>query len=107
VTPTELEAYDAMMKDRDKWKSLYFTMRELSGNATEIAERGERENARLRESMQEAWKIINAMAGQEYWQRAEEWLEKHAWAKPKDMSNTSARDYRHQPEASVENKSNL
>jgi hypothetical protein len=37
----ELEDYDEMMKDRDKWKSLYFTMRELSGNATEIAERWE------------------------------------------------------------------
>jgi hypothetical protein len=81
VTPAELEAYDAMMKDRDKWKSLYFTMRELSGNATEIAEREERENARLQESMQEAWKIVNAMAGQEYWQRAEEWLaENHEYA---------------------------
>jgi hypothetical protein len=36
--------------------------------------------------MVEAWKLVNAMAGQEYWDRAEAWLEKHAWAKPKDMS---------------------
>jgi transcription elongation factor Elf1 len=35
--------------------------------------------------MVEAWKLVNAMAGQEHWQRAEDWLEKHAWAKPKDM----------------------
>jgi hypothetical protein len=49
MTTTELEAYDAMMKDRDHWKSLYFTMRELSDNATDIAERREQENARLRE----------------------------------------------------------
>jgi SMC interacting uncharacterized protein involved in chromosome segregation len=34
----------------------------------------ERENARLREHMTEAWKLVNAMAGQEYWQRAENWL---------------------------------
>jgi hypothetical protein len=46
----------------------------------------ERENASLKEHMTEAWKLVNAMAGQEYWQRAEEWLEKHAWAKPKDMN---------------------
>jgi hypothetical protein len=35
--------------------------------------------------MTEAWKLVNAMAGQEYWDRAEAWLEKHAWAKPKDI----------------------
>jgi hypothetical protein len=90
VTPAELEAYDAMMKDRDKWKSLYFTMRELSGNATEVAERGERENARLRESMQEAWKIVNAMAGQEYWQRAEEWLAENIEHAPREIISANA-----------------
>jgi hypothetical protein len=52
MTPNELEAYDAMMKDRDRWKSLYFTMRELSDNATEIAERREQENTELREAAQ-------------------------------------------------------
>jgi hypothetical protein len=59
VTPAELESYDAMMKDRDHWKSLYFTMRELSDNATDIAERREQENARLRELVKRACKIID------------------------------------------------
>jgi hypothetical protein len=43
------------------------------------------ENVKLRESMQEAWKLVNAMAGQEYWQRAEDWLAANSWAKPSDM----------------------
>lgn len=40
----------------------------------------------LRESMTEAWKLVNAMAGQEYWQRAEDWLAEHKEFAP----NTSA-----------------
>jgi hypothetical protein len=48
MTPSELKAYDAMMEERDIWKSLYFTMCKLSSNATEIAERREYENAKLR-----------------------------------------------------------
>jgi hypothetical protein len=49
MTTNELEAYDAMIKDRDKWKSLYFTTLDLQCNATEIAERREQENEKLRE----------------------------------------------------------
>jgi hypothetical protein len=47
--------------------------------------------------MTEAWKLVNAMAGQEYWQRAEEWLEKHAWAKPKDMKSHCSHDFDNLP----------
>lgn len=36
----------------------------------------------LRASMQEAWRLVNAMAGQEHWNRAEEWLSENSWAKP-------------------------
>ncbi len=32
---------------------------------------------RLRASMLEAWKLVNAMAGQEYWDRAKKWLEEN------------------------------
>ena len=42
--------------------------------------RAEREE--LKADIQEAWKIVNALAGQEYWDRAEEWLTMHEWAKP-------------------------
>jgi hypothetical protein len=63
MTTIELEAYDAMMKDRDKWKSLYFTMRELSDNATEIAERRERERdeaRRIAEAYRDVWEMCAA-----------------------------------------------
>jgi hypothetical protein len=63
MTPTELEAYDAMMKDRDHWKSLYFTMLELSCNATDIAERREQENARLRKVAQHCRLFISDRKG--------------------------------------------
>jgi hypothetical protein len=59
----------------------------LAASEREIKERGvdiqelttalqivRQDNARLRESMAEAWKLVNAMAGQEYWQRAEDWI---------------------------------
>jgi hypothetical protein len=32
--------------------------------------------------MAEAWKIVNAMAGQDFWDRAEEWLLKHEEYRP-------------------------
>jgi hypothetical protein len=41
---------------------------------TEWAQELERENASLKSHMTEAWKLVNAMAGQEYWDRAEDWL---------------------------------
>ncbi len=37
---------------------------------------------RLEDAMQEAWRLVNAMAGQEHWDRAERWLDEHEWAKP-------------------------
>lgn len=37
----------------------------------------EAERDELREQMREAWKLVDAMAGQEYWDRAEEWLAKN------------------------------
>ena len=48
MTDDEIYAYDAMKRDRDHWQSMYFTILDLQCNATEIAERRERENARLR-----------------------------------------------------------
>jgi transcription elongation factor Elf1 len=35
--------------------------------------------------MAEAWKIVNAMAGQEYWQRAEEWLAENHEHAPREI----------------------
>ena len=37
---------------------------------------------RLEAEMQEAWKLVNAMAGQEPWDRAEEWLAKNEKYRP-------------------------
>lgn len=36
----------------------------------------------LEEKMREAWRLVNAMAGQEYWARAEEWLKENEEFRP-------------------------
>jgi hypothetical protein len=64
----------------------------------------EKENAMLRESMREAWKIVNAMAGQEHWQRAEEWLAENIEHAPREIISANVRDHRCSPEASATNK---
>jgi hypothetical protein len=43
------------------------------------------ENEILKAKMTEAWKLVNAMAGQEYWQRAEDWLEENIEYAPKQI----------------------
>ncbi len=45
----------------------------------------EKENTAMREKMTEAWKLVNAMAGQEYWDRAETWLAENSEFKPADF----------------------
>jgi len=67
----------------------------------------ERENARLREHMTEAWKLVNAMAGQEYWQRAEDWLAENIEYAPREIISANVTHHPRQPEASVENTQNL
>jgi len=42
----------------------------------------------FRERMQEAWKLVNAMAGQEPWQRAEDWLEQNKEFSPLELVQT-------------------
>jgi hypothetical protein len=43
---------------------------------------------KFRERMQEAWKLVNAMAGQEPWQRAEDWLEQNKEFAPLELVRT-------------------
>ena len=50
-----------------------------------------KKNTRLQESMQEAWKIVNAMAGQEYWQRAEDWLAENHEHAPREIISANRR----------------
>jgi hypothetical protein len=61
----------------------------------------ERENARLREHMTEAWELVNAMAGQEYWQRAADWLAENRRFAPEGIvsDNDEMRDRHPQPDA--------
>lgn len=41
-----------------------------------------RETTALRSKMTEAWKLVHAMSGQEYWDRAEQWLDESKEFKP-------------------------
>jgi hypothetical protein len=75
--------------------------------SAKLIEELERENARLREHMTEAWKLVNAMAGQEYWQRAEDWLAENRQFAPEgiilsnvasDLSSTGGGGGKPQPE---------
>jgi hypothetical protein len=40
--------------------------------------------------MREAWKLVHAMAGQEYWQRAEDWLEENREHAPRETVSANA-----------------
>lgn len=50
--------------------------------ANYAADKAERERDDLRAAMSEAWSLVNAMAGQEYWDRAEEWLKANEQFRP-------------------------
>jgi hypothetical protein len=70
---------------REAQAKLRWFMQNQNQIAMDVIKPVEEENARLREHMTEAWKLVNAMAGQEYWDRAEDWLAENSWAKPSDM----------------------
>jgi uncharacterized OB-fold protein len=52
----------------------------------------ELENVELKEKMTEAWKLVNAMAGQEYWQRAEDWLAENIKFAPQEIISANQGD---------------
>jgi hypothetical protein len=66
--------------------------------SADFARELERENARLKAHMTEAWKLIYAMAGQEYWQRAEDWLAENREYAPKEIISANDPHHPHQPE---------
>jgi hypothetical protein len=55
------------------------------------------ELCQLRAGMQEAWKLVNAMAGQDYWQRAEDWLAENREYAPREIISANPSDHRHPP----------
>jgi hypothetical protein len=79
---TTYQMIEAIEEANRTWQPLSLPVR--NGIAKRLDEL-ERENASLKSHMTEAWKLVNAMAGQEYWQRAEDWLTANSWAKPSDM----------------------
>jgi hypothetical protein len=44
-------------------------------------------NKDLEDSLVEAWKLVNAMAGQDYWERAEEWLKENERFCPEEIKS--------------------
>ena len=92
MTDQELEAYDAMMKDRDHWKSrfkkldkeLMCELRDPNGTIWEHAKK-------LQDELIEAWTIINKLNmgvlldRGEYWPRATFWLRKNQRYAPKGI----------------------
>ena len=53
----------------------------------ELLNNSVREICQLREDMRESWKLVNAMAGQEYGDRAERWLAENDEYKPSEVPN--------------------
>ena len=91
MTDQELEAYDAMMKDRDHWKSrfkkldkeLMCELRDPNGTIWEHAKK-------LQDELVEAWTIINTLnMGEldrgESWPRANFWIRENQRYAPKGI----------------------
>jgi hypothetical protein len=70
---------------------LQWFMQNQNQIAMDIIRPVQEENAMLRESMQEAWKLVNAMAGQEYWDRAEDWLAENRRFAPEGIVASTGR----------------
>jgi len=82
MSMTTYQMIEAIEEANRAWQPLSLPVRnKIAKRLDEL----ERENASLKSHMTEAWKLVNAMAGQEYWQRAEDWLAENSWAKPSDM----------------------
>ena len=72
--------WEAMVKERDELKR---DLKAAQCNREEWICISEMRKLRL----QEAWRLINAMEGQEPWDRARDWMEENELYKPEGMSN--------------------
>lgn len=73
--PSNAQLLDGVKKSTAYWEERLLLMREDRKHI-------DRENTALREKMTEAWKLVHVMHGQDYWERADQWLDENKEFKP-------------------------